>query len=143
MVICGLGQWTVKQATDKNNNLLPTYREGRRKLGETGGGGLESYRKKYPWWDAMADLLARNESTPSRHPNVDILPEVADEKDDSDGSISQPPPPSKRRRVSKAANNYINQVILKMEKQRKNFELSLERIRAKKRMLREARQEAV
>ncbi|KAI9914901.1 hypothetical protein PsorP6_007570 [Peronosclerospora sorghi] len=163
MGICGMGQWMVKQATDKYNNLLTTYREGRRKLDETSGGGLESYRKKYPWWDAMAALLAGNgsvqpehifydgvvttrassttpcisrrggdqEATPSRHPNEDILQELTDENDDSDGSRSQPPPPSKRLRVNKAAKKDISQVILEIEKHRQNFELDLERMCAK------------
>ncbi|KAI9913002.1 hypothetical protein PsorP6_006491 [Peronosclerospora sorghi] len=67
MGICGLCQWMVKQTTDKYNNLLTTYREGRRKLDETGGGGLESYRKKYPLWDAMAALLAGNASVQPEH----------------------------------------------------------------------------
>ncbi|KAI9906294.1 hypothetical protein PsorP6_004280 [Peronosclerospora sorghi] len=83
------------------------------------------------------------EATPSRHQNEDIQPELADESDDSDGSRIQPPPSSKRLRVSKAANNDIRQVILEMEKQRQNFELSLERMRDKEPMECEARQEAV
>ncbi|KAI9907767.1 hypothetical protein PsorP6_003849 [Peronosclerospora sorghi] len=149
MGICVLGQWNFKNATNKYNNLLTTYREGRRKLDGTGGGGLESYRKKYSWWDARAAFPAGNasvkpehtfddgvvttrasattyissrggdqEATPSRHPNGDILPEVADPNDDSDGSRSQPTPPSNRRRVSKAVNNDISQVIL--EEKRRN-----------------------
>ncbi|KAI9913437.1 hypothetical protein PsorP6_006528 [Peronosclerospora sorghi] len=48
------------------------------------------------------------EATPSRYPNEDILSEVADENDVSDGSCSQPPPPSKLLRVCKAANNDIS-----------------------------------
>ncbi|KAI9914429.1 hypothetical protein PsorP6_007800 [Peronosclerospora sorghi] len=83
------------------------------------------------------------EATPSRHPNEDILPEVADENDDLDGSRSQPAPPSKSRRVSKAANNDISRAILEMETQRQNCELGLERMRAKERMEREARQKSV
>ena len=56
--LLGLVQWTLKQATDKYNNLLDTYREGPRKLEETKGNFFELYRLKYRWWNAMEVLEA-------------------------------------------------------------------------------------
>ena len=49
MGLRGLGQWIMKQATHKYKTLRATYYERRTKLEETGGGGLQAYRLKYPW----------------------------------------------------------------------------------------------